>query len=211
MRKDDRRAHQVTVPDGKIGAAEIRSFEVPVNSLENLRLALRGGRQTIPGWYTQLLIGGQLWMSDTDAEYRDHWPAINMIRKPETRNVLINGLGIGLVLKAALDLPHIHHVDVVENNADVIKLVAPHYESDPRVTVHHADAYLINWPTGRVWDVVWHDIWEDLNVDNLPDMFRLHRRYGARAHWQGSWGKSLVLAERRREQKETRESSSFWA
>jgi hypothetical protein len=80
----------------------------------------------------------------------------------------------------------------------VIALVGPHYARDPRVTIHHADAYTIRWPVGIRWDVAWHDIWADMCEDNLPGMATLHRRYGRRVEWQGSWGRERILADRRR-------------
>jgi hypothetical protein len=46
--------------------------------------------------------------------------------------------------------------------------------------------------------VAWHDVWANICEDNLPLMARLHRRYGRRVNWQGSWSKEVVLAARRR-------------
>jgi hypothetical protein len=191
-------AMTVTVPEGSIGTLQVERFTVERDSIENLRLALKGGRQTRPGTYTALRDGGTLWMSDTDAEKRDHMEALHAIRSWQAKRVLINGLGLGMVLAAALTFDHVEHVDVVEIDERVIGLVGPHY-AGPRVTIHHADAYeqAKNWPAGTRWDVAWHDIWPHLCVDNLTEMGRLHRSYGRRVDWQGSWGKALC--ERRRE------------
>jgi hypothetical protein len=46
---------------------------------------------------------------------------------------------------------------------------------------------------------VWHDIWLDLCTDNLEGMGKLHRKYGRRTDWQGSWEKDRLLSHRRRE------------
>jgi hypothetical protein len=64
--------------------------------------------------------------------------------------------------------------------------VAPHI-GDDRLRVIHADA--LKWMPPKVmrWSVVWHDIWDDISVDNLNEMTKLHRRYGRRCDWQGSW------------------------
>ena len=64
----------VTVSEGSIGTLRVERFTVERDSIENLRLAMRGGRQTRPGTYTALRDGGTLWMSDTDAERRDQMP-----------------------------------------------------------------------------------------------------------------------------------------
>jgi hypothetical protein len=197
---EGRRTARVLVPSGELDGVKVTNFDIPVNSIENLRLALRGGRHTIPGRYVQLTVDGKLWMSDTDAEYSDHYPAIARMRRPEVRRVLITGLGLGLVLQAALDQPHIEHIDVIDINQRVINLVGAHYAPDPRVTLIHADAYEHVWPRGTPkWDVVWHDIWPDLCLDNLPQMDALKARYRNRTRWQGFWGRALLLRERARD------------
>ena len=190
---------RVSIPEGRHGRAEVHRFTIGPNDLANAMAAIKHGRGTAPGTYTALSINGRLWMTDTDAEWRDHLDAVLRIRRPATRRVLVNGLGIGMVVQAALDCPHVERVDVVEIDPDVVALVGPHYAADPRVTIHEADAYTIKWPTGTRWDVAWHDLWEGISEDNLPGMGRLHRRYGGRVGWQGSWCKERILANRRRD------------
>jgi len=68
----------------------------------------------------------------------------------------------------------------------VVHLVGPSYEGE-RCTVHLADAYEIRWPVGTRWDVVWHDVWQNISGDNVPEMAKLKRSYGRRADWQGCW------------------------
>lgn len=189
----------VTVPVGELDGVRVERFVIPEHSFENLYNAIHGGRDSRPGEYTRLLVDGRLWMSDVDAEWRDHLEAVWRIRQPETRRVLINGLGLGMVVQAALDQPHVEHVDVVELDRRVVDLVGPHYLKDPRVTIHHADAYTVTWPANTRWDVAWHDVWKDMNQDNLPLMAKLHRRYGRRVGWQGSWGKEQLEYDRRRD------------
>jgi hypothetical protein len=194
--------HKVHLPAGTLDGLTIEEYEVKHDSIEHLR-AVMDGRGTKEGTYTILKRDGRLWMSDTDAEWRDHSEAVWRIRKPETKRVLINGLGIGVIIKAALACDHVEHVDVVEIDERVIKLVGPHYD-DPRLTIHHDDAYTIKWPVGTRWDVAWHDIWADMMEDNLELMAKLHRRYGKRVGWQGSWSKEYLLYERRRT------ADAFW-
>lgn len=191
---------RVEIPEAECDGLRVERFEVVAHSLENLKLSMEPGRRDCsPGWYTRLCTDRVLWMSDTDAEMSDHLTPFLEARQRQARRVLVNGLGLGMIVKGLLTLDSVKHIDVVEADQRVITLVGPSYD-DPRVTVHHADAYeqATRWPAKSHWDVAWHDIWPTLCEDNLPEMARLHRSYGRRVSWQGSWGKELLLAERRR-------------
>lgn len=140
-------------------------------------------------------------MSDTTAERQDHADAVARIHLGKAERVLINGLGLGMVLTAALAYDHVKHVDVVEADERVIKLVGPHYQQDPRVNIVHADAYeqMGNWSPGprMRWDVAWSDIWPDISADNIEGMDRLHKYYSKRSRWHGMWCRKRCLALRR--------------
>lgn len=177
----------------------VREFTVEENSLENLRLMFQpGGRHSKPGTYRQMIVDGVLWMSDTDAEFRDHLTPIHVADRFARGRGLVHGLGMGCLLGAWLDV--LDHVDVVESDERICRLIGKWYEDEypGKVTIHHADAYTWRAPKGSHWNVVWHDIWPSLSSDNLPEMATLHRRYGSRCDWQGSWGKELCQYERRR-------------
>jgi hypothetical protein len=200
-----REAMTVTVPEGKAGNAEIRRFTV-ARSESTLSYLGGGGRGTPPGTYTGLYRRSGLWMSDTPDERRDHMKVCYVADRERAERVLVNGLGLGMVVAAFLAMESVSHVDVVEIDADVIALVGPHYEQmaadvGKTITIHHADAYTIQWPSGTAWDVAWHDIWRDLCTDNLAQMATLHRRYGRRTQWQGSWGRELLEYRRRFERR----------
>ena len=190
---------RVDLPEGEYGGVSVERFIVTENDrIRQLGDILRG-RECPPGTYTRLMERGRVWMSDTPAEIRDHIGPWVEARQRGGR-VLVNGLGLGCIVNALLALDSVEHIDVVEYDHRVIKLVAPTYEASGRVTVHYADAYeqCKAWPKGSHWDIAWHDIWPTLCEDNLPEMARLHRSYGRRVGWQGSWGKELLEYERRR-------------
>jgi hypothetical protein len=92
-------------------------------------------------------------------------------------------------------------VTVIENSPDVIALVGPTLTEryGDRLEIIEADAFTYKPPKGIRYSVVWHDIWPDLCEDNLKTMGTLHRRYGKRCDWQGSWGKELLQYHRRRD------------
>lgn len=208
-------AMAVTVPEGEEGGIKVEKFTIGEHDIYNFKHSLIG-RGTAPGDYTRLMeeyvdahgrLRSRIWMSDTDAERRDHYEAVHAMQMTNAKRVLINGLGLGMVVGAALALDHVEHVDVVERDERVIKLVGPHYDPE-RVTVHQADAYeqMKAWPKGTRWDVAWHDIWPDLCTDNLEEMAKLHRSYGSRVRWQGSWGKKMLEGIRRQE----RQEAGYW-
>ena len=122
-------------------------------------------------------------MSNTPDEIRDFSYFVSVAYG----SVLINGLGLGVVVKALLNKPDITKVKVVEKSADVITLVADTYLKDPRVEIVQADCFEYKPPKGERYDAVWHDIWDEICADNLPEMQRLHRKYRKRTGFQGSW------------------------
>lgn len=180
----------VCVPEGAAGAWRVERFTISEDQADvsNIEMMFRpGGRRIRSGSYTRLMRGSQLVMSDTPDEKRDHAWFVREARG----DVLINGLGLGMVLGAVLRKLEVSSVTVVERSADVIKLVGPSYLADRRVTIVQGDAFAWKPPTGVRYGAVWHDIWDDICSDNLPQMHRLHRRYGRRADWQGSWAREL--------------------
>ncbi len=191
--------YRVDVPEGEKGPWKVERFTISKErTLALMQITMSGRRAPMIGeTYTRLVKAGASdpVMSDTPAEVVDHMEAIRQIEHRGGR-VLINGLGLGLVLKAALACDNVTHVDVVEIDQDVIDLVGPHYD-DSRLTIHHADAFKIKWEPNTHWDVAWHDIWPDLCTDYLPEMAKLKRSYGRRADWQGAWGQEYLQRHKR--------------
>lgn len=200
---------KVDVPVGEVGGMKIEKFEVVhpsdytkeheqrgnvTSPLAYMRLVWEG-RAPEPGWYTGLAEKGVgIWMSDTTAERRDHVEPVMAMQHLKAERVVINGLGIGMVLSAALTMDHVKHVDVVERDQRVIDLVGPHYLKDPRVRIHHADAFeqMKKWAPDKRWDVGWTDIWPDICPDNLSEMKQFTDFYGARCAMHGNWSEDIA-------------------
>lgn len=141
---------------------------------------------------------GDTWasvMTDTPAEYDDHADLFAHARG----RVLIHGLGLGCAVSALLTDPAVEHIDVVEQNADVIDMVGPYYAGYP-VTIHHASCVDKVWPANARWNYVWHDIWTHVAEENLDDAtaehgisyLRLAQLFADRADRQGAWALDLV-------------------
>lgn len=177
----------VNIPEGSAADWRVEKFTVSEAEakLFNLRCAFQpgGGHRSIkPGEYTRLMRGQTVVMSDTPAEARDHWPIIHKANG----SVLVNGLGLGMCLTAILRKTEVCEVTVVEKSPEVIALVSPHI-SDPRLEIINDCAFEYMPPKGKRYNAVWHDIWDDICADNLVEMRKLHRKYGRRTDWQGSW------------------------
>lgn len=184
--------YKVNIPEGKSGDWEIKKFTVSEEDakFDALRSIGRGGRYTPAGTYTSLTRNGQVIMSDTPDEIRDHLKFIRMAKG----KVLINGLGLGMVLKAVLDKPDVEFVTVIEKSPHVISLVAPYFQVnyEDKVKIIWSDAFAYKSPKNTYYGAVWHDIWDNLNIDNLPEMTKLHRKYGRLTEWQDSWCKERL-------------------
>lgn len=185
----------VSIPDGQRGPWAIETFNVSRMEAEfhNLRCMMNRRRtsEIRPGTYRRLRHASRgTVMSNTPMEVRTHRIAF----AKATGSVLINGLGMGMILEAVLSKPDVTAVRVIELDADVLALVGPHFAHDPRVTLVHADARTYTPARGERFDFVWHDIWDDISADNLPEMKYLTRRYARRAAAQGSWSRDLVKA-----------------
>jgi hypothetical protein len=92
-------------------------------------------------------------------------------------DVLIAGLGLGMILHPMLQKPEVRSVTVIEKFQDVVDLISPTLPIDSRLTIFTADIFDWQPAPGRSFDIVWFDIWPDIEARRLPEMDALHRRY----------------------------------
>ena len=178
-----------TLPEGQRGQVAIVRFAVSV--ADSQLTALR--REYVPsGEYTRLEVDGQLVMSDTPKERTDH---LDLFWRAKG-HVLLNGLGLGCCLNVVLHNPEVERVTVIEKDADVVELVGQHF---PQVEIICADALEWKPPRDIRYGAVWHDIWANVCLDNLPEMHHLHRKYGRKTDWQGSWSRNELNSIARKE------------
>ncbi len=182
--------YKVSVPEGTSGKWAVERFTIAEHDIGALYYALHG-RPIPPGTYTRLMPGPM--MSDTPEEIKDN---LDFIYKA-TGDCLINGLGLGVVLKALLVKPEVTHIDVVEIEQDIINLVWPTYQDGNRITLHHNDAFTIQWPKDKCWDCAWHDIWPNICTDNLVEIAKLKHKYARKVTCQKAWAEDLLRAYRR--------------
>lgn len=199
-------AMEVDVPEGQYQGMRVKRFVVRGDERGHLEHMIEG-RSARPGSpYTKLseLVpgagpeGGPLWrcwMSDTFAERQDHLPVLRQAQELGARTMLVNGLGLGMVVRAALLIPTIERIDVVEIDRRVIKLAGPTYTADPRVRIHRADAWkqAVRWPGDVTWDVAWHDCWASGDRRHAERVTALLSSYADRVRWQGAWAYESIM------------------
>jgi hypothetical protein len=172
------------------GRWQVRKVNLPSSG----RIALDDDRPDCfrfrPGGYTELCREGVTFMTDLHDEW---WTQRAPIERALATGgeVLVTGLGLGLVVDAMLDPGSpVDRVTIVEAEADVIALVGPWLSArhPGRIEIVHADAYRWQPASGRRWRTVWHDIWPDpLATDVDTQMAALDIRYAPHADWQGHW------------------------
>jgi hypothetical protein len=141
--------------------------------------------QRLIGWpsYTRLVHGcGDVVMEDSWTELRKHLP----IWLAASGRVLVTGLGLGCVVRGLLAKPDVTHIDVIEIDRHILRVIGDQFASEPRVTFHHADALRFPVPHRYTWDFGWHDIWDEehLHVLHAKLLKRFHRACGRQGAWQ---------------------------
>lgn len=153
-------------------------------------------RQGIPtGNYVRLIIDGECMMSDTPMEKRTSMDfMINAYG-----DVLICGLGIGMVILPLLENEKIKTVTVLEKYQDVIDCVLPQiekYDTEKKLKVIHQDCF--EFTTKDKFDTIFIDIWAYVNSDVYKEeMQPLKRKYRKFLSEYGKENKNIfVWAER---------------
>ena len=115
-------------------------------------------------------------MQDSEAEYNEHqWLWDNA-----EGDILIGGLGLGLIHQPLIDNPAVTSVTVIELEQDVVDLVWTDCAKDDTFTLIVGDFETWNPPDGSFWDVVWCDTWLIDNPLSLAEYKTLMTtKYGA--------------------------------
>lgn len=187
------------LPTGTFGNSdELRIRHVTLENHITMHVSfdsLFSGRGIPPGEYTVFTIEGTPWMSDTPAELADLLPFHEALLKLSPKRVLITGLGLGVAVKMALAAPSVERIDLIEINPHVAEYVGSFWQEEAKkagkaLNITVGDALLLSTETvdpdgGRGWDLAWHDIWPDINHDNVEEMRQLERNFTSQLslHW----------------------------
>lgn len=207
----DWQGYKVEVPEMNVDGVCVKKRVV--NEVEATRHLLRCTannrpyRAIKPGVYTELYIDNELWMSDTPAEIEDlKWLFHKVISYKDLRpnknvEILLNGLGLGVALHGCMKITKNNAtVTVVEKDARIVKHIGSYWKEKYGIKLHLIEGDAFTWKLEKRdrWDIVWHDIWLNINLDNLPEMHKLHRRFGRRCDEQGSWSRAELEMLRKR-------------
>lgn len=189
MKRNKEMIPSVKIPEGQKGPWKIDRVTVSEQDSKILRLRSLFGRPRtyIPAGtvVTRLLRNGGIVMSDAPQERMDHRDAVRRARG----NVLVTGLGLGMVLQAMAMKSEVRHISVIEISRDLIDLVGPYYQKKfgEKITINEGDAFTFKFSPEISFDSAWHDIWNDICADNLPEMVKLKRRYAKICKDQAFW------------------------
>ena len=156
--------------DGQAGDFTLSRFKITEN---DFIAKFRSG--ITDGTYMQLKHKGQIVMSDTNMEKRTN---LNFCNKAHG-NVLIGGLGIGMIVLAIQDSPEIESITIIEKYSEVIELVGTQLLLNEKVKIIQADVFDWKPDKGQKFNCIYMDIWNWINSDIYrKEMVPLTRKYG---------------------------------
>lgn len=127
-----------------------------------------------PGEYVRLRADGALQMSDTPMEKRTN----SYFCIYAHGDILIGGLGIGMIILAIQDSPDVNSITVIEKNPDIIELMTGQHLFNNKVTIICGDVFTWKPEKGVRYDTIYMDIWAYINSSIYRDeMIPLKRKY----------------------------------
>lgn len=165
--------------------------------------------------YIRLKMNGKgIMMSDTPMERNTNRDFI----QKANGDVIIFGLGLGLVILPLLKKENVKSIMVVELYQDLIDLVEPilkKHDTENKLSVIQGDCFEIhkNIPKEKKFDSVYGDIWIEICTDNYEEMKTLTKNWKSRInrensnafidHWMKDYLKKQIAQEKR-------ESYRYW-
>jgi spermidine synthase len=184
----------------EVGTVKIEHYKISEQEAKfaQLRAAINARREEYveQGSYVRLRINNAVAMSDTAMEQESNLDFILNVNG----NVLIAGLGLGMILIPAIRKNEVKRIEVIEKNADVIHAVEMQIRSyilnrefNKKFSIIHGDIFKYKPEKGRKWDTIYFDIWNDICTDNLVEITKLKRKFARRLNrenpecWMGAW------------------------
>lgn len=200
------------LPEGETGDAKIqhRTITDYDAKFSSLRAVVTGNPNEMvsEGTIAQLLVNGYLVMSDTQMEQRTNYEFLRASSRAGG-DILIGGLGLGMILVPLMRMKNVRSVLVVEKSQGVIDLVSSPLltylkKQSKKLSITRGDIFEWRPPPGyKHWDVIYFDIWANLCVDNLDEITKLKRKFSRCLNrsnpgaWMGAWEEIRLRSLRR--------------
>lgn len=147
---------------------KIQKFRIKSNDFR----AMRDG--IMPGTYIRLTHNGECVMSDTNMEKNTN----REFCSKAYGDIIIGGLGIGMIIMAIQDKPEVKSITVIEKNQEVIDMVASQLDFNEKVNIICADVFEWKPERGVKYDMAYMDIWNWINEGVYKkEMQPLKRKY----------------------------------
>ena len=184
------------IPEGQSGEYAIEHYNIPEDKANFAVMKATYnrdylGREIFAGDFCKLTYGNTIVMSDSGGERYSNTEIVRVAQG----DVLIAGLGLGMILCAILPKPEVKSVTVIELSNDVCTLVLPHLtkylgNDVTKLQVHAGDIF--SYTPTRKYSVIYFDIWNNYSGDTYEETKVLHRRYSkhldrTNGHYMGSW------------------------
>lgn len=156
--------------DGQVGDFKLQHYDISDN---NFYAVVRCGIP--PGRYIRLINRCDCVMSDTPMEKKTNR---DFVRNAHG-NVLIGGLGIGLIILAIQDKEDVKKITVVEKNCEVIELVGKQLPLNSKVNIVNDDVF--EYKPLLKYNTIYMDIWNYINEDvynkQMKPLINRYRKY----------------------------------
>lgn len=127
--------------------------------------------------YVRLIKKGEgIMMSDTPMERNTNYAFLTRANG----DVLICGLGLGLIVFPLLNDKNIKSITVLELDKGLIEIVKPFIKEKDvhnKVNIIHADCFEYSFPKIKKFDTIYFDIWISICGDNYKEMKLLTQKY----------------------------------
>jgi hypothetical protein len=166
------------VPEGEQGVAKVVHLHLAGEVARQASYVAGEYIPTPPGSYALLMVqeaDGQTRCMMSDLSY-ERSTCEEFVQRAHGR-VLIAGLGLGMVLHPVLAKLVVTSVTVIEKYPDVIDLIYPTLPVNSKLQIYQADIFDWTPPANVRYDVIWFDIWPDIDVARLNEMAVLHQRF----------------------------------
>jgi len=153
-----------------------------------------------PGKYIRLVRKDKMFnnivMSDTAMEKYS-----NMEIYYEAKgDVLIAGLGIGMILLGLQNNEKVTSITVIEKEQEILKIIKDQLPLNGKATIIHGDIF--SYVPDKKFDIIYFDIWDNLCGDNWEEIKSLQNKFRSKLKKGGhmlSWRKEDCRDLHRRE------------